>query len=117
MADLVFLQSEEAKQFIAGHQHSDINSMLLNPPKEFSESIRILADQILSRRKAKGKLNSWLQNPDIIFPAPLSVEQSSSEATATYKQSLIGAGKHLVDLTGGMGVDCIALSDGFKETT
>jgi hypothetical protein len=52
----------------------------------------------------------------MVFPPPLSVEQSSSEPAATYKKRLI-SGDHLIDLTGGMGVDCLALSEGFLKTT
>ena len=63
-----------------------------------------LLQQIQSRQKAKSKLPSWYGNFDLLFPPPVSVEQASSELTASYKAALV-AGGTLVDATGGMGVD------------
>ena len=98
------------------HLNTDVNQLILNPPSEFKDRIKFLAAQILSRQKAKGKLNQWVQNEALIFPPPLSIEQSSSEITSNYKGSII-SGHHLVDLTGGMGIDCLAMSGAFKRTT
>jgi precorrin-6B methylase 2 len=39
----------------------------------------------------------------------ISIEQCSSEKTATYKSTLI-LGDHVLDLTGGFGVDCVSFS-------
>ena len=89
--------------------------MLLNPPKEFRERIRIIADQILARQKAAGKLDQWVSSKNLIFPPPLSIEQASSQSTSEYKKGLI-KGSLLVDLTGGTGIDCLALSENFDET-
>ena len=117
MSVLAFLKSTEVKAFIRLHEKSDVNSLILNPPAPFQGRIKPIADQILSRQKAEGKLPQWLENPNVIFPVPLSVEQSSSETTASYKAMLMEKGEHLVDLTGGMGVDCLALSSAFRQTT
>jgi len=53
-------------------------------------------------------------NPDILFPATVSMEQCSSEATARYKASLVH-GDSFADLTGGFGVDIIALAKYFQQ--
>ena len=42
-----------------------------------------LLQQIQSRQKAKSKLPSWYGNFDLLFPPPVSVEQASSELTAS----------------------------------
>ncbi len=94
----------------------DPHQLILNPPVEIRGFERHIADQIISRRKAKAKLPSWLEHKSIIYPPPLSMEQSSSEATAAFKSGII-KGDHLVDLTGGMGVDCLHLSQNFNRTT
>ena len=60
--------------------------------------------QIQARQKARAKLPAWADNPDLIFPPALSVEQASSERTATYKAGLVD-GQRLADLTGGFGAD------------
>lgn len=117
MSDFLnFLKKEEVKKFIFDHLNTNSQKLILNPPKEFRGQIKLIADQILSRQKAKGKLNSWAKNMDLILPPPLSIEQASSESTSNYKQELI-EGDHLIDLTGGMGVDCLSLGEKFSEVT
>lgn len=116
MDELSFLASEEVKKFIETHLDSDPQRLLLNPPTNWKEQTPLLADQLISRQKAKNKLPDWYHSQSLIFPPPLSVEQSSSPEAATYKADLL-SGSHLVDLTGGMGVDCLALSTRFNNTT
>ena len=68
---------------------------------------------IESRRKLKGKVQEWHENPSLIFPFKLSAEQCSSSATGTYKAEVAAAiandsgaeSWNLADLTGGLGVD------------
>lgn len=75
-----------------------------------------LAEQIRSRQKAKDKLPTWVDQQALIFPPSLSVEQCSSEVTAKYKAGLV-SGSHIVDLTGGMGVDTLAFAEHFAQVT
>ncbi|MEM6829867.1 MAG: class I SAM-dependent methyltransferase [Bacteroidota bacterium] len=112
---LAFLQQKDVQQFIKLNEGTNLQKLILNPPK-FKSQIRLIADQLQSRQKAKGKLNNWLSKHDLIFPPPLSVEQASSEKTAEYKERLLN-GTHLIDLTGGAGVDCLHLSKNFNQTT
>ncbi|MCP4457429.1 MAG: class I SAM-dependent methyltransferase [Cytophagales bacterium] len=102
------------KQFIQNNLDSDVTKLLLNPPSQFKSNIKFLVEQIRSRQKAKDKLPIWYANPDLIFPPPLSVEQSSSEVMASYKAQLV-SGKLLIDLTGGMGVDFLEMSKSFDQ--
>ncbi len=113
---LKFLQKAETKDFIQTHINSDINKLLLNPPSVITPFAKEVAAQIKARQKAKRKLDDWASNFDLVFPPPISVEQASSKQTAEYKKSIL-SGKHLVDLTGGMGADTLALSEQFESTT
>ena len=68
--------------------------------------------QIEGRQLAVGKLPKWAANDDLWFPARLSIEQCSSEATALYKRQIIerllpnsADRQSMIDFTGGMGVD------------
>lgn len=63
-----------------------------------------ILNQIEAKTKSREKLPTWFSTKAIIYPSKLSIEQTSSERTAEYKSSLI-AGKSLIDLTGGLGVD------------
>lgn len=116
MSNIEWLTSPEAIRFIKDHLNDDVSKLLLSPPAAFKPHIHDLVDQILSRRKAKTKLLEWFANEQLIMPPPLSLEQCSSPATAQYKQQLL-KGEQLVDLTGGMGIDTLALSENFSEAT
>ncbi|PRZ27755.1 THUMP-like domain-containing protein [Flavobacterium granuli] len=63
-----------------------------------------ILNQIEAKTKAKDKLPTWYATKDIIYPAKISVEQTSSEKTALYKSTIV-SGDSLIDLTGGFGVD------------
>jgi len=108
-----FLIKNEIQQFIRDHEYVDINTLLLNPPKLIQAWKKEIIAQIVARKKCKTKLPLWYQTPNIYYPSPLSVEQSSSTITAHYKGGLV-EGHVLHDLTGGMGVDCMALATHFN---
>jgi hypothetical protein len=99
-------------------QESDIQTYILkNQKKMDAHLLRLVADQWIARQKARYKLPTWYANPDIIYPAPLSVEQSSSETTAHYKSKLFADSTHkkLIDLTGGMGVDTSTFAQHYSQ--
>ncbi|MEC4049008.1 class I SAM-dependent methyltransferase [Flavobacterium sp. SUN046] len=73
-----------------------------NPFEELD--YKVLLNQIEARTKSKDKLPTWFDAQNIIYPSKISLEQTSSEATARYKASLV-SGNSLIDLTGGFGVD------------
>lgn len=108
-----FTEAELA--FIQKHINDDVTKLILKSAQFKDLDVKKLAGQILSRQKASKKLPEWAAIEKLIFPPSLSVEQSSSEATAKYKSSLI-EGKTLIDITGGMGVDSFYLSKNFEKT-
>jgi len=71
--------------------------------------------QIEARQLLQKKVPEWSANEELLFPAHLSIEQCSSEATAYYKASLV-SGRSLADLTGGLGIDSYYLSQSFLKT-
>ena len=56
----------------------------------------------------------WFSSTKIIYPSKISVEQTSSEKTASYKSKLI-SGRKIIDLTGGFGVDAYYFSKQFAK--
>ncbi|MBE9461112.1 hypothetical protein ACFP1I_18735 [Dyadobacter subterraneus] len=107
--------SEAELAFIQKYKDDDVTKLILKGTQFKDIDVKKLAAQILSRQKASKKLPEWAAIEKLIFPPSLSVEQSSSEATAKYKSSLI-QGKMLIDITGGMGVDTYYLSKNFDKT-
>jgi len=101
--------------FIREHRHANPGELVLKAAKFKGLDVRKLAAQIQSRQKALKKLPEWSANENLVFPPALSVEQCSSEATAHYKASVL-SGNTLIDITGGMGIDCYYMSRSFAET-
>lgn len=99
-----FPLSSAARQYVADHLHHDPAQLALQARRYPNLPIPELVRQIQARQKARTKIPAWAENPDLIFPSALSVEQASSARAAAFKASLVG-GQRLADLTGGFGVD------------
>lgn len=108
------LQSEKAQAFIADHIKEDTNKLRLKFHQKSDFPYSECIDQIEAKQRLIKKNPTWVKNAKLIFPPKLNVEQSSSDATANYKASLVH-GNAFIDLTGGMGVDSFALSRRFKK--
>lgn len=107
---------KDIQHFIIENTGADLTKLALQKnPFPDVEWILIL-NQIEARTKAKDKLPSWFARENIVYPAKISVEQTSSEKTALYKASLI-SGNSLIDLTGGFGVDDFYFSKQFQSVT
>jgi len=110
------IYSTEAQDFILKNLKSDITKLVLKGSPFSSISTSELIEQIESKKKCEKKLPTWFQTKNIYYPNKLNIEQTSSEATATYKSELIN-GDTIIDITGGYGVDCHAFSKQFKTVT
>ncbi|MEM9143925.1 MAG: class I SAM-dependent methyltransferase, partial [Bacteroidota bacterium] len=104
----------EVQEFISQNLKTDIPSLLLGKPPFDGISNKALAQQIVSKNKAKTKLPTWFGTAGIYYPPKQNLEQSSSERTAQYKASLVSGGS-LADLTGGFGVDSYFFSKAIQE--
>ncbi len=102
------------QQFIRDHERDDPATLMLRADNFPQIPMRKVVAQIQARQKAKHKFPEWYQMKSIVFPPILSVEQASSELAARYKAKLV-SGKHLLDLTGGMGVDTFYLGQSFEK--
>jgi 16S rRNA G966 N2-methylase RsmD len=100
---------EAARRYVAAHLHDDPAHLALQARRYPGLPVPELVRQIQARQKARTKLPDWADNPDLIFPPALSVEQASSARTAAFKAALVG-GQRLADLTGGFGADTAAFA-------
>ena len=105
---------EEFHQFVQDHLEEDPALLLFKYQGKVPFDLKIAVQQIAARQKAAKKLPTWSKNLKLLFPASISVEQSSSEQTASFK-ALNRSGHSMVDLTGGLGIDCHYLSQGFEK--
>jgi 16S rRNA G966 N2-methylase RsmD len=102
------------RQFVQDHLNEDPALLLFKFQGKTDFDLKAAVQQISARQKAKKKLSSWASNSELIFPASISLEQSSSEETADFK-SKGRSGQLMIDLTGGFGVDSFYLSKGFEQ--
>lgn len=114
---------ETLTRFVSEHLGEDTSRLLLSRGRWPHIDMDLAVECIESRRKLKGKVQEWFDNPSLVFPAKLSAEQCSSSATASYKAALAqhialvsseqpcqepgdsGMRWSVADLTGGLGVD------------
>lgn len=102
-------------KFVMDHMSDDTTRLMLDKGKWPEIDMVLAVNSIESRRKLRGKVQEWYDEPRLVFPRKLSAEQCSSSATARYKADLaerialtdaIGHKKwKIADLTGGLGVD------------
>lgn len=94
----------EIQAFINNNINASISKLALQKNPFPEVEWKWILNQIEAKTKAKDKLPTWFNCPNIVFPSKISVEQTSSETTAQYKSQLV-SGENLIDLTGGFGVD------------
>ena len=95
--------------FVSEHINDDTTRLIMNRAKWPEIDMDMAVNCIESRRKLKGKMQEWCDEPRLVFPRRLSAEQCSSSATGFYKADfasrIVSGGFRLADLTGGLGVD------------
>lgn len=101
---------DKLAEFVSRHIHDDVTRLVLDKARWPEVDMELAVNCIESRRKLKGKVQLWSDNPGLIFPRKLSAEQCSSSATGKYKAALMsevtgGCRMKIADLTGGLGVD------------
>ncbi|MEM0516874.1 THUMP-like domain-containing protein [Aequorivita flava] len=103
------LLNKNVQNFIKNFD-SDISKLAFAGSSFKNITVQELMQQIESRRKIAKKLPTWFKTDNILYPPKLNLEQTSSEITAKYKASLVGANT-LADITGGFGVDSFYFSE------
>lgn len=109
-----YMKTMNTEEFIMLHRNDDVRTLALKAAGTEGIDLGYALNQIAGWQTARKKLPQWAADSGIKYPPHISMEQCSSEQTATYKanvaQRLINKlqidGKSvLVDLTGGLGVD------------
>lgn len=112
------------RDYIKRNQEADTRQLALQRCSDADVDMPLALRQIAGRKAARSKLPSWASNDDILYPIGLSMEQCSSEQTASYKTDLCRrllpscpSPHTLIDLTGGFGVDFTLMSGVFQKAT
>lgn len=102
--------------FVSQHLHADITQLAFK--KELVKGLenRFVLEQLYGKQKAKTKLPFLFEKSTILYPAKVSVEQSTSETVATWKSNLV-TGERMLDMTGGFGIDSYHFAKKVKQLT
>jgi hypothetical protein len=107
----------DVQNYIRVHAHENERELVLKNREILGLPVNWIAEQLAGRRKAKEKFPTLYKTPSIIYPPSINIEQSSSEATAEFKATLLASFLHAnsspmkgADLTGGLGIDSFFLS-------
>ncbi len=126
--------NEETLRFIQEHSGENPHMLALQAQRYPSVQMQEALLQIAGQQIAREKIPTWSATRGILYPAHISLEQCSSEATARYKAEIVCRirreemndshqirhttfVKSLTDLTGGFGVDCAFLATLFERVT
>ena len=101
------------RQYIRENLNADVPTLALKKAPVGTD-VSLALRQIEARQLLRKKVPSWSENEDLLFPAHLSIEQCSSEASAQYKAGLL-QGQTFVDLTGGLGIDTCFIAQQFQQ--
>ena len=105
---------QDVQEYISDHLKSDLHKLILKGIPFDGVTIQEIANQIICKQKSEKKLPSWFNAKNIYYPPKVSIEQTSSEVTASYKSGLV-FGKSILDFTGGFGVDSYYFSKLFQK--
>ncbi|HIZ85265.1 MAG TPA: class I SAM-dependent methyltransferase [Candidatus Coprenecus stercoravium] len=98
------------RKFILEHGTDSPEELMLHRDRWPDIDMAVAVRCIRGRQTARHKLPLWYDEPGLLYPQSLSLEQCSSQATALYKQRFVRTGDKVADLTGGLGVDTWSLS-------
>lgn len=103
---------QDTWDFICKHAQDDVRKLALKRPTNPNVDLKEALVQIEGYQTARKKLPLWAENPQLVYPPRISMEQCSSETTALYKQQVVrrllqglSGPLSMADMTGGFGID------------
>jgi len=113
---LTIESSSALQQFIQKNYPKNLAQLAFKKTLVEGYENRFVLNQLYGKQKAKNKLPYLFDNDQVLYPAKVSVEQSSSQKTAIWKANLVN-GETLLDMTGGFGVDTYHFAKRIKQVT
>lgn len=108
--------SEEERQLIKENRGKNPHDVALRLRKSDAVRPSFVAEQVDGWNRLAVKVPSWAEKDGLYFPFAVSLQQCSSEAVARWRSQLV-EGDSLLDLTGGLGVDCYFMGKECKRVT
>lgn len=111
--ELERLKNQEVQDWIETHKFESLHRLAFKKSPFEYINMQDLLQQIQGRKIASKKFPDY-DKKGIIFPPKINLEQTSSKITADYKASLVN-GEVIVDITGGLGIDCTSFASKFRQ--
>jgi hypothetical protein len=110
--ELKKLLEPEVQDVLTRHSSDDPAAFAMQFHNRRDLPVRAMAEQLSCRKKALKKLPRF-SRAGLLYTS-LALEQCSGERMAGYRATLL-SGKRVIDLSGGLGVDCMYLARVFQE--
>ncbi len=107
-------------KFVEEHRKDDVMRLRLkyHGAHDMPFDVDAAITQIECRQKFSKKLAETLrENPHFLFPDVIAGEQCTSDQLANYHASLIAEGERTLDLTAGLGIDCLHFAEKAAKVT
>ena len=102
--------------FVEAHWQQNLTQLAFKKELVKGWENRMVLQQIYGKQKAKNKLLFLFEQPHVLYPPKVSLEQSTSQTVAEWKAQLVN-GKNLLDMTGGFGVDSYFFAQQMGQVT
>lgn len=105
-------------EYIKKNSSADVRGLILAAHgRNHDFPVRFAVTQIECRQKTSRKLSSFISHDDFLFPSVQAAEQATHQCVAAYHARLVGCGKRIADLTGGLGTDAFTLAANGNSVT
>lgn len=109
--------TDEERRLIAENRGKDPAKLALSLRGSASVRPAVVAQQVDAYNRLDAKVPTWARHDGLEFPFPVAIQQCSSEPLARFRQSLAADAESLIDLTGGLGIDCYFMGLGKERVT
>ncbi|MGN0028279.1 MAG: RsmD family RNA methyltransferase [Marinilabiliaceae bacterium] len=109
--------TDEERRLVAENRGHDPAKLALSLRSSAVVRSALVAQQVDAYNRLEGKVPSWADFDGLEFPFPVAIQQCSSEPLARFRKALAADAKSVIDLTGGLGVDCYFIGQGKESVT
>ncbi len=98
--------TEEEQKLVSENRGKDPARIALSVRPSATVRPSVVAQQVDAYNRLEEKVPTWAEKDGLLFPFPVAIQQCSSEPLARFRESLTFGCDSLIDLTGGLGIDC-----------
>lgn len=109
--------TDKEKSLVAESRGKDPARVALSVRPAADVRPSVVAQQVDAYNRLADKVPTWAESGGLEFPFPVAIQQCSSEPLARFRQGLAADARSLIDLTGGLGVDCYFMGLGKERVT